>query len=56
MTLGNVVCVRVEEQRHQMAVETLEDLEWCLEQLETTQIDRSVSDLATNKVIVLFAY
>jgi len=33
-----------------LAVETLEDLEWCLEQLETTQTDRSVSDLATNKV------
>ena len=31
-------------------METLEDLEWCLEQLETTQTDRSVSDLATNKV------
>ena len=40
----------VDEQRHQLAVETLEDLEWCLEQLETTQTDRSVSDLATNKV------
>jgi len=34
----------------QVAVETLEDLEWCLDQLETTQTDRSVSDLATNKV------
>ena len=39
-----------DEQRQQLAVETLEDLEWCLDQLETTQTDRSVSDLATNKV------
>jgi len=39
-----------DEQRQQLAVDTLEDLEWCLEQLETTQTDRSVSDLATNKV------
>jgi Phosphodiesterase 4 upstream conserved regions (UCR) len=49
-------CARAEEQRQQMAVETLEDLEWCLEQLETTQIDRSVSDLATNKVTNLFFF
>lgn len=33
-------------------METLEELEWCLEQLEMTQTDRSVSDLATNKVSV----
>jgi len=39
-----------DEQRQQLAMETLEDLEWCLDQLETTQTDRSVSDLATNKV------
>jgi len=46
--LSDAACA--EEQRHQLAVDTLEDLEWCLEQLETTQTDRSVSDLATNKV------
>lgn len=39
-------------------METLEELEWCLEQLEMTQTDRSVSDLATNKVsaTLLLAY
>ena len=42
--------ITADEQRQQLVVETLEDLEWCLEQLETTQTDRSVSDLATNKV------
>ena len=33
-----------------LAMDTLEELEWCLEQLETIQTHRSVSDLATNKV------
>ena len=45
--------VNADEQRQQLVVETLEDLEWCLDQLETTQTDRSVSDLATNKVIII---
>ena len=47
---------RADEQRQQLTVETLEDLEWCLEQLETTQTDRSVSDLATNKVGVFMCH
>lgn len=33
-----------------LAVETLEELDWCLDQLETMQTHRSVSDLASNKV------
>ena len=33
-----------------MMVETLEELEWCLEQLETIQTHKSVSDMATSKV------
>ena len=32
------------------AVETLEELDWCLDQLETMQTQRSVSDMASNKV------
>jgi cAMP-specific phosphodiesterase 4 len=32
------------------AVETLEELDWCLDQLETMQTHRSVSDMASNKV------
>lgn len=31
-------------------METLEELEYCLEQLETVQTHRSVSDMATSKV------
>ncbi|TRY74424.1 hypothetical protein TCAL_00657 [Tigriopus californicus] len=31
------------------AVETLEELDWCLDQLESIQTHRSVSDLATSK-------
>jgi len=30
--------------------ETLEELEWCLEQLETMQTHRSVGEMATSKV------
>ena len=48
--MGTDAVMSADEQRQQLAVDTLEDLEWCLEQLETTQTDRSVSDLATNKV------
>ena len=33
-----------------MMMETLEELEWCLEQLETIQTHKSVSDMATSKV------
>ena len=33
------------------AVETLEELDWCLDQLETMQTHRSVSDMASNKVM-----
>lgn len=32
-----------------MMMETLEELEWCLEQLETIQTHKSVSDMATSK-------
>ena len=33
-----------------MARETLEELDWCLEQLETMQTYRSVSEMASHKV------
>ncbi|XP_059350612.1 cAMP-specific 3',5'-cyclic phosphodiesterase-like isoform X2 [Daphnia carinata] len=32
-----------------LAVETLEELDWCLDQLETIQTHRSVSDMASSK-------
>merc|ERR1711935_1152072 len=32
-----------------MSIETLEELDWCLDQLETIQTHRSVSDMATSK-------
>ena len=35
-----------------LAMETLEELEWCLEQLETMQTHRSVGEMATSKVRV----
>ncbi len=33
-----------------LAIETLEELDWCLDQLETIQTHRSVSDMASSKV------
>lgn len=33
-----------------LAVETIEELDWCLDQLETIQTHRSVSDMASLKV------
>ncbi|XP_071799196.1 3',5'-cyclic-AMP phosphodiesterase 4C-like isoform X2 [Asterias amurensis] len=39
----------VDESYGKMAFETLEELDWCLEQLESMQTHRSVSDLATSK-------
>ncbi|AWP19122.1 putative glucosidase 2 subunit beta isoform 2 [Scophthalmus maximus] len=38
-----------EETYQQMARETLEELDWCLDQLETIQTHRSVSEMASNK-------
>jgi cAMP-specific phosphodiesterase 4 len=32
-----------------MALDTLEELDWCLDQLETIQTHRSVSDMASSK-------
>ena len=45
------VCVCVVDEQHQqrLAVETLEELEWCLDQLETMQTHRSVADMAAVK-------
>ena len=39
-----------EEEFDKLAASTLGELDWCLEQLETIQTHRSVSDMATSKV------
>uniref|UniRef100_A0A8B9DS98 Phosphodiesterase n=1 Tax=Anser cygnoides TaxID=8845 RepID=A0A8B9DS98_ANSCY len=39
-----------EETYQQLAMETLEELDWCLDQLEAVQPHRSVSEMASNKV------
>ncbi|XP_056133621.1 cAMP-specific 3',5'-cyclic phosphodiesterase 4D-like isoform X2 [Lampris incognitus] len=41
-------CV-TEEQYQKLAVETMEELDWCLDQLETLQTRHSVSEMASNK-------
>ncbi|XP_038568781.1 cAMP-specific 3',5'-cyclic phosphodiesterase 4C-like isoform X1 [Micropterus salmoides] len=38
-----------DQQYQQLALETLEELDWCLDQLETIQTHRSVSEMASNK-------
>jgi len=43
-----------EDHPAKMMMETLEELEWCLEQLETIQTHKSVSDMATSKVRPLY--
>uniref|UniRef100_A0A8C9PC00 3',5'-cyclic-AMP phosphodiesterase n=1 Tax=Spermophilus dauricus TaxID=99837 RepID=A0A8C9PC00_SPEDA len=43
-------CPFLEETCQQLARETLEELDWCLEQLETMQTYRSVSEMASHKV------
>lgn len=36
-----------------LAMDTIDELEWCLEQLETVQTHRSVSDMASLKVSII---
>uniref|UniRef100_A0A9J8BQ26 Phosphodiesterase n=1 Tax=Cyprinus carpio carpio TaxID=630221 RepID=A0A9J8BQ26_CYPCA len=43
------VCLCPDESYQKLAVETMEELDWCLDQLETIQTYRSVSDMASNK-------
>ncbi|KAM3619661.1 uncharacterized protein V6R79_011522 [Siganus canaliculatus] len=38
-----------DEAYQKLALETMEELDWCLDQLETIQTYRSVSDMASNK-------
>ncbi|KAM9350038.1 3',5'-cyclic-AMP phosphodiesterase 4B-like [Symphorus nematophorus] len=42
------VCLS-DESYKKLAMETMEELDWCLDQLETIQTYRSVSDMASNK-------
>ncbi|ETE65434.1 cAMP-specific 3',5'-cyclic phosphodiesterase 4D, partial [Ophiophagus hannah] len=39
-----------EEAYQKLASETLEELDWCLDQLETLQTRHSVSEMASNKL------
>lgn len=41
-----------DEQYLRLAGDTMEELEWCLDQLETIQTHRSVSDMASLKVYI----
>uniref|UniRef100_A0A8C1G7F0 Phosphodiesterase n=1 Tax=Cyprinus carpio TaxID=7962 RepID=A0A8C1G7F0_CYPCA len=46
---NNAVLYFAEEPFHKLAVETLDELDWCLEQLETLKTRHSVSEMASNK-------
>lgn len=50
LTCGMCLCGLLEEPYQKLAVETLEELDWCLDQLETLQTRHSVSEMASNKV------
>lgn len=39
-----------------MSIETIEELDWCLDQLETIQTHRSVSDMASSKVCTIILW
>ncbi|KAK7944788.1 hypothetical protein WMY93_000516 [Mugilogobius chulae] len=43
------MCLLADESYQKLAMETIEELDWCLDQLETIQTYRSVSDMASNK-------
>lgn len=45
-----------EENYVRMATDTIEELDWCLDQLDTIQTHRSVSDMASLKVSFLFIF
>lgn len=44
------MCLFAEDSYQKLAMDTLEELDWCLDQLETIQTYRSVSEMASNKV------
>ena len=46
----------LDENYIRLSIETLEELDWCLDQLETIQTHRSVSDMATSKVRRIFIF
>uniref|UniRef100_A0AAQ4RU42 Phosphodiesterase n=1 Tax=Gasterosteus aculeatus aculeatus TaxID=481459 RepID=A0AAQ4RU42_GASAC len=43
------MCLLADDSYQKLAMETMEELDWCLDQLETIQTYRSVSDMASNK-------
>ncbi|KPM02240.1 calcium/calmodulin-dependent 3',5'-cyclic nucleotide phosphodiesterase 1C-like protein [Sarcoptes scabiei] len=48
-TASNTAATKNDEAMSRLAVEILEELDWCLDQLETIQTHRSVGDMATSK-------
>uniref|UniRef100_A0A3Q2YHZ0 Phosphodiesterase n=1 Tax=Hippocampus comes TaxID=109280 RepID=A0A3Q2YHZ0_HIPCM len=47
--ITSLCCPGAEEPHQQLAIETLDELDWCLEQLETLKTRHSVSEMASNK-------
>jgi len=47
---GFRACVLSDDATRELAVDILNELDWCLDQLESMQTHRSVSDMTTTKV------
>ncbi|XP_038860426.1 cAMP-specific 3',5'-cyclic phosphodiesterase 4A-like [Salvelinus namaycush] len=52
----SAVCLLTDESYQKLAMETMEELDWCLDQLETIQTYRSVSDMASNKDFLTYKF
>lgn len=50
LPLMKLLVVPADDAYMKLAIETMEELDWCLDQLETIQTHRSVSDMASLKV------
>jgi len=50
LLMAYFLLVTVGDVSTRLAIQTLEEMEWCLEQLDKMQTHRSVADMATNKV------
>jgi len=52
----SITSVVIDDENQKMARDTLDELDWCLDQLETMHTHRSVGDMASNKVFLYPLY
>lgn len=51
---AGIILNQGDEAYTRLATDTIEELDWCLDQLETIQTHRSVSDMASLKVSFVY--